>query len=243
MACTFISFQFPGLTPNSNLTSSKFRVSEDMEIKRIEKVEDFERCLEIQRRAWDFEDVDLVPVPLFVLARDYGGIVLGGYEGEELIGFVFSIPAFHNGKWIQHSHMLAVLPQYQNQGIGYRLKLAQKKTALRLGFDLITWTFDFLQAKNCYFNFSKLKGYARTYLKDYYGQSSSLLHSGLPTDRILIEWAIGKQERAPTSRFTPVLTFESGRFVSAEDRGPVGIEIPKDIQRLKEEDMDKARRW
>jgi len=214
-----------------------------VEIRELKRIEEYEACLVIQREAWQFEDIDLVPVPLFVLARDYGGVILGSFIEDKLVGFVYALPVLHDKELVLHSHMLAVLPQYQNRGIGYRLKLAQREEARRRGYHLITWTYDFLQRKNSYLNFRKLGGIARRLYRDYYGQSSSLLHSGLPTDRLLVEWHLDQPRTRTVSEFTPILEYRDGEFIRKESSGAIGIEIPSDIQRLKQEDLNLAHQW
>src|SRR6202012_2433270 len=87
-----------------------------------------------------------------------------------------------------HSHMLAVLPEYRNAGLGRRLKLAQRDDALSRGFDLMEWTFDPLEIKNAYFNLERLGAIARRYNVNQYGITSSPLQGGLPTDRLVAEW-------------------------------------------------------
>ena len=84
--------------------------------------------------------------------------------------------------------MAAVLPEFRDLGIGRRLKLAQREDALARGISLIEWTFDPLQTKNAYFNICRLGAIARRYLTDVYGSTSSPLHAGLPTDRLVAEW-------------------------------------------------------
>ncbi len=91
-----------------------------------------------------------------------------------------------------HSHMMGVLPEYQNQGIGHALKMRQKEDALARGIDLIEWTFDPLDMKNAYFNVERLGAIVRRYVRNQYGVSSSMLHGGLPTDRCVAEWWIAK---------------------------------------------------
>jgi predicted GNAT superfamily acetyltransferase len=56
------------------------------------------------------------------------------------------------------------------------------------GIDLIEWTFDPLQLKNAHFNLAKLGAIVRRYLPNVYGRTSSPLHAGLPTDRLVAEW-------------------------------------------------------
>jgi predicted GNAT superfamily acetyltransferase len=87
------------------------------------------------------------------------------------------------------------LPEYQGLGIGKKLKWAQREWALKLGYDLITWTMDPLQAKNANLNLHSLGAMSKTYLPNFYGKTSSLsLVPGLPTDRLLLEWPISHKK-------------------------------------------------
>jgi chorismate synthase len=84
--------------------------------------------------------------------------------------------------------MLAVLREHQQRGVGVRLKWAQREEALARGLGLITWTFDPLQARNAHLNLRRLGAVATDFLEDFYGRTSSALHHGLPTDRLLVHW-------------------------------------------------------
>jgi predicted GNAT superfamily acetyltransferase len=86
--------------------------------------------------------------------------------------------------------MLGVIPEMRAGGLGARLKLAQREAALAMGLDLIEWTYDPLQAANAHLNFSKLGVVVQEYEENIYGESSSPLHSGTPTDRFVAEWHI-----------------------------------------------------
>ncbi len=99
-----------------------------------------------------------------------------------------SLPGYREGKSYLHSHMLAVLPEYRNAGLGRKLKLAQRDDALARGFDLMEWTFDPLEIKNAHLNIVRLGAIARRYMPDFYGPSTSPLQGGLPTDRLVAEW-------------------------------------------------------
>jgi predicted GNAT superfamily acetyltransferase len=57
---------------------------------------------------------------------------------------------------------------------------------------LIEWTFDPLETRNAHFNVERLGAIVRRYLRNQYGASSSPLHGGLPTDRLVAEWWIRK---------------------------------------------------
>jgi predicted GNAT superfamily acetyltransferase len=163
-------------------------------IRKLSQYSEFEKLVDIQRIVWKHEDEDLIPTHQFRISSRMGGILLGAYVGEELAGFVYSFPAVFEKKPCQHSHLLAVMPAFQGLGIGKRLKWAQRKWALKLGYDLITWTMDPLQARNANLNFHTLGATSRIYLPHFYGATPSLtLAHNLPTDRLLMEWPISKK--------------------------------------------------
>ena len=150
---------------------------------------EFAEAVELQRLIWGFEEVELLPVRLFVTALKVGGQALGAYDGERLVGFCLAIPGIGaGGKSYLHSHMLGVLPQYRDAGVGRRLKLAQRDDALARGIDLVEWTFDPLEIKNAYFNVERLGAIVRRFVPNQYGSTTSPLHGGLPTDRCVAEW-------------------------------------------------------
>ena len=148
----------------------------------------FERCVELQLAVWGYSDGDVIPSRVFLVAQRIGGQVLGAFDGDLMIAFAMSLPGFRNGRSYLHSHMLAVLSDYRNHGLGRRLKLAQRDDAIARGFDLMEWTFDPLEIKNAYLNIARLGAIVRRYQPDFYGPSSSPLQGGLPTDRIYAEW-------------------------------------------------------
>jgi predicted GNAT superfamily acetyltransferase len=166
--------------------------------------------LEIQRLVWKHEEADLTPIHQFRITSRMGAILLGGYIGGRLVGFVYSFPAIHEGRLVQHSHLLAVLPEYQGWGVGKALKWAQRDRAIELGHDLITWTFDPLQARNANLNLHALGAITRTYWKNFYGsQRALILGPGVQTDRFLVEWRVG-EERLDERRRGNITKLEPG---------------------------------
>lgn len=163
-------------------------------IRRCEGLDEMRACVELQKEVWNFTDVELVPLRMFVVGEKVGGQVIGGFESQTLVGFAFSIPAVRGGHAYLHSHMLAVRQDYRNAGLGRRLKLFQRDDALQRRFELIEWTFDPLEIKNAYLNIEKLGAIARRYNVNQYGITSSPLQGGLPTDRLVAEWWL-KSER------------------------------------------------
>jgi chorismate synthase len=158
-------------------------------IAQFRNLADYKVCEDMQREVWHSQDIDVVPVPLLLAVGRNGGIILGAYNNlGDLIGFVFSFMGSLGGEVIQHSHMLAVRAAYRNFDVGFKLKQAQRKEALKRKIKLITSSFDPMQPTNAYFVLGKLGAQANVYEENYYGESSSLLERGLPTDRILTQW-------------------------------------------------------
>jgi len=164
------------------------RDGDKIEIRPLTTLEQFERCVVLQLEVWGYSDGDLIPRRVFLVAQRIGGLVLGAFDGETIVGFAMALPGYRNGHSYLHSHMLAVLADYRNAGLGRRLKLAQRDDAIARGFDLMEWTFDPLEIKNAHLNIARLGAISRRYKADFYGPSSSPLQGGLPTDRLYAEW-------------------------------------------------------
>jgi predicted GNAT superfamily acetyltransferase len=159
---------------------------------------DFDRAAEIQDAVWSYEPSARMSQKAFLLATQIGGQVMGAFAGDTMVGYAMSLPGIRNGHAYLHSHHLAVLSQWRNAGVGRRLKLAQRDEALARGIELIEWTFDPLEIPNAHLNIAKLGAVIRRYRRNFYGESSSPLHGGLPTDRVFAEWwlASDRVERA-----------------------------------------------
>jgi predicted GNAT superfamily acetyltransferase len=162
-----------------------------IEIRVLQDLAEFEETLRIQSEVWGFSEVDQVPSRLFGVARFIGGLVLGAYDGVRMIGFSLAFPGVKpGGESYWHSHMTAVLPAYQNSGLGRRMKLRQREEAMQAGLSLIEWTFDPLETRNAHFNIERLGVVARRYVPNLYGITSSVLQGALPTDRLVAEWYV-----------------------------------------------------
>lgn len=157
-------------------------------IRKCAGMDELNACVALQKEVWNFDDVDLVPLRMFVVSQKIGGQTIGAFHGDELVGFAFSIPGSRAGHAYLHSHMLAVRNSFRNHGLGRRLKLAQRDDAIAQGIELLEWTFDPLEIKNAHLNLARLGAIARRYSVNHYGHSSSPLQGGLPTDRLVAEW-------------------------------------------------------
>ena len=163
-------------------------------IRKLKDHAEFEYLLHIQKTVWNHSDVNLTPTHQVLIHSRMGAILLGAFVDGKMAGFVYSFPAIYDGGFCQHSHLLAVVPEFQGTGIGKKLKWAQRREALKQGIDLITWTYDPLQAKNANLNLRTLGARSRTYFQDLYGPIPSLrIGSGISTDRLLVEWPLGEK--------------------------------------------------
>ena len=134
-----------------------------------------------------------------VVVSKVGGHVFGAYDGPRMIGFCFAIPGIKPGALpYLHSHMLGVLPDYRNFGIGRRLKLLQREDALARGIKLIEWTFDPLESRTPS-STSRTRRHRAPLSRNQYGMTTSPLHGGLPTDRCYAEWWLEAPPRATPS--------------------------------------------
>jgi len=168
--------------------------------------DEFAQAVDLQRAIWKFEDLELLPVRFFVVASRIGGQTLGAFDGGRMVGFLLAIPGVKpDGQKYIHSHMLGVVDEFRNAGVGQLLKLEQKKDALNRGFEMVEWTFDPFDVKNAYFNLERLGAVVSQYVPNMYGATTSPLHGGLPTDRCVAQWWIASQrEKLQVTRAIPV---------------------------------------
>jgi predicted GNAT superfamily acetyltransferase len=206
-----------------------------LHIRPCHGIEEFEACVRVEREVWKSAEIDVVPIPLFVVASHTGGQVIGAFHGPDLIGFTMAIAGWRDRKPFLHSHMTAVLDAHRNQGVGRRLKLFQRDDALARGINLVEWTFDPLVTRNAYFNFMRLGAVARRYLPNAYGITTSPLHGVLPTDRLVAEWHLrSRRVRDVLARKRP-----SAKIPKNAAR----ITVPPNIDELRGSDAARAREF
>ena len=203
-----------------------------IEIRPLAGHAEFQEAVRLQQEIWGFEEIELLPLRLFVVATKIGGHAFGGFDGRRMVGFCLAIPGLKPGsKSYLHSHMLGVLPEYRDAGVGRKLKLAQREEALARGIDLIEWTFDPLEIKNAYFNMERLGAIVRRYVFNQYGTTTSHLHGGLPTDRCIAEWWIA------SPRAESIIGGRGFTRNAVQAR----IAIPSDIGEIRSQDPKRAR--
>lgn len=212
-----------------------------MVIRSLHAIPEFREVIALEQEIWGYADPeDAVGIPMFVITVKRGGILLGAYDGDRLIGFVYSIAGLKDGHPMQWSHMLGVRPEYRAAGIGRELKLEQRRISLEMGIDLMEWTFDPLVTINAHLNFRRLGVTVQDYAVNVYGDSSSPLHQGAPTDRFIAQWRmrsprvealVGRSPAPPPHAPGPV--FEGVARVNAvEQSGPWIACAGYDLERI-----------
>lgn len=150
----------------------------------------------LQREVWPGTDLEVVPLHVLTTVAHNGGLVLGAYHGERLVGMLMGFLGTDEGPHdrpamtrLKHcSHMLGVLPAYRDQNVGYQLKLAQRDFVSAQGVRLVTWTYDPLESRNARLNIAKLGAVCATYKREIYGDMRDGLNAGLPSDRFQVDW-------------------------------------------------------
>jgi chorismate synthase len=188
------------------------------EIRPAETIAEYDACEEIQRRAWGYQDIDVVPTNELISAVRAGGVVLGAFlDDGRMAGFVFGIVGREQetGLVYHYSRMVGVDPEFRGKGIAQSLKMAQRGAVMEQGLDIMRWTFEPLEAGNAMLNLRKLGAEVVGYYQNLFGDvTTSPLHQGIGTDRLMVEWRLRGPRR------------------EVDTRGP-RIEIPTSIQDLK----------
>jgi predicted GNAT superfamily acetyltransferase len=252
-------------------------MGEAIAIRLLESQAEFSAAEEVQRAAWLMpDDTELVPGHLLQASQRHGGIVLGAFAlNGTMVGVAFGFVGLTHdqtqiaqlgGSLIFYSHMMGILPAYQGQSIGYRLKLAQREHALERGHRLIIWTFDPLQSANARLNIGKLRGICRCYIPDAYGELKEGVNIGLPSDRFELEWWIASKrvaiQVAHPLPSTPLSTWRAagaplinpstprpdglrapGERLALPDSAVVLVETPGNMGAVRAADLGLARAW
>ena len=223
------------------------------DIREISEPEDMKKIFPVASSAWGMEKPESFISDVLNAIRFHGGLVLGAYDGERLIGFQFGLIGRKNDTFYLYSHMTGVLEEKKYSGTGFMLKAAQREWAIQRGYRLVAWTFDPLMSLNGNFNIRKLGAISRTYLVNFYGTMTDRLNAGVETDRFIAEWWIHR-ERAPA-------VFEPEQCAAANmtKQGPSGlrriasvslpgenrmtVEIPADFIAVKKQSLELAAEW
>ena len=237
---------------NPRATSRQPDVAGAVEVRPVATRAEFQACVELQEEVWGPGYTDRVPASLLQVAAHVGGIVIGAFKQGELIGMVFGFAGFEGDERVHWSHMLAVRDSARDLGVGRLLKEAQRETLAQRGVTRMSWTFDPLVAKNAFLNLNRLGARVVAYVNDMYGTSTSPLHHGTPTDRLIVTVDTRAAAPAPTAADSaphrqPILTMSLRAGDVAVDTAvpppSLWIEVPSDVQRVREHAPESVAAW
>lgn len=223
-------------------------------IRTLETIDELEELRRLESIIWS--ESESIPSSQTITAIKNGGMALGAFLEDVLIGFQYSFPGYDGKKVYLCSHTLGIHPEYQKLGIGEKLKLVQKEEALKKGYDLITWTYDPLETVNGYLNLHKLGARCSIYVENCYGEMQDNLNQGMPSDRFTVEWWIKEENPARPAQY------KVGNMLIKPDRDSNGnlvpaeidlkkdaaddylfIPVPSDVQSMKKNDPELALSW
>lgn len=208
----------------------------EIAIRECTTLEELLLCQELQKQVFGLPDLEVSPVRHLVVTRSAGGFILGAFDEEKLIGFVLSVPGFAGEKRFFYSHMTAVAADFQNSGIGARLKWAQRDFSLAQGVDLIKWTFQPVLARNAYFNLNRLGATIGKYVPNFYGTDYHTAHLengklGLDSDRLYADWDLNSEKTRALSK---------GEAYEETSEIVRKVEIPVNWSELTKNDLPRA---
>src|SRR5690348_16039907 len=206
----------------------------DVTIRECVSVDDFQQCIELEQAVWRDEDIGIMPIRLYMIAKACKAPTVGAFDhAGKLVGFVHTMLALVDGRVVYHSHLAAVIEGIRHKDIGYRMKLKQREFAIGAGIPLIIWTFDPLQSRNAHLNINKLGAIIRRYEENYYGEGlSAVFGAAVPSDRVFAEWWV----RSPH-----VEAALAGNKPQVENPEPVLI--PEDINQVSAQSVEEHVRW
>lgn len=233
----------------------------DFEIHQVNSMDEIHQIVDIQRQAWKMPDLEIVATFEMKAVSDFGVVLVAVDNTKKSIGFIYAFPEFPH---YHYSHMMAVLPEWDGKGVGFALKQYHRNLALKSEFniDRIRWTVDPLLPNNAYLNFAKLGGRSSKYYVNYYGDPESIgLYSGLPTDRLMIEWFLNDErtERRMKnyrldrisrsdlfSRSPAINKIENSRWVNlnnSDQSWQFSVQVPANYQELRKNNIELAIAW
>ena len=63
-----------------------------IEVRSLTQNSEFQEAVALQRTIWGFDEIELLPVRLFVVATKVGGQVFGAYDNGRMVAFLLAIP-------------------------------------------------------------------------------------------------------------------------------------------------------
>jgi predicted GNAT superfamily acetyltransferase len=210
----------------------------DVDVREVATISEYNACVQLQREVFGLPELEISPRRHLIVSHEAGGWTLGAFAGERLVGFVLHLAAVRKDEIFGYSHMMAVAADFQNRGVGSRLKWAQRERALSEGRDFIKWTFEPTRARNAHFNLNRLGVVVRDYAVNFYGtdyvtnpEEKAAGVSGMDSDRLFASWELNSPR---------VKALAAGEKFSLPEPEVV-IEIPPDYSALLKSDPPRGK--
>ena len=212
---------------------------DEIQIRECTTIEEFDSCVALQKEAFGLPDLEISPRRHLIVSRQAGGWTLAAFAAERMVGFVHHLAAVRADEIFGYSHMMAVAKDYQNKGVGARLKWAQRDRALAEGRTFIKWTWDPMQARNAHFNLNRLGVTVATYSENFYGTDyfadplqAEENRPGLQSDRLVARWELSSPR---------VVALGSGSTPAPDAKPVASVAIPAEWSTLVKRDPHRAR--
>jgi predicted GNAT superfamily acetyltransferase len=213
-------------------------LSADLEIREVSSIDEYDACVKLQHEVFGLPDLEISPRRHLIVSREAGGWTLAAFNEGKIVGFVLHLAAVRGNEIFGYSHMMAVAADFQNLGVGSKLKWAQRARALSEGRDFIKWTFEPMRGRNAHFNLNRLGVVIRDYAVNFYGTDyvtnpveKSAGVSGMDSDRLFASWDL-------RSRRVEALAAGAAEELPEPDEV---IEIPADFTALLKSDPETAK--
>jgi predicted GNAT superfamily acetyltransferase len=217
-------------------------------IRECTSIDELDSCTRLQREVFGLPDLEISPRRHLIVSRQAGGWTLGAFvrEGgaERLVGFVHHLAAVKGNEIFGYSHMMAVTQDYQNKGVGARLKWSQRKRAIEEGRSFIKWTWDPMQARNAHFNLNRLGVTVKSYAENFYGTDYGTAPApideatlpetppGIDSDRLFASWNLQARR---------VIDLARGSVATVIANPDASIQIPADWSKLVKQSPGEAK--
>ncbi len=197
-------------------------VTNPISIRPLQTIEDAEACEDLQVSIWPSHPDSAgfsIPIHMLTAQMELSGAVIGAWEGEKMVGFLYGSKELDEaGRLYHYSWLAGVLPESRHHKVMEHLKYAHADLARAQGAYKIAWTYDPLQGANANLNIHKLGGMARTYYLNRYGirAGGSPQNIGMPADRFLLEWFLDGSVVRPDLSLADLLDLPNCRINRVE---------------------------
>lgn len=164
-------------------------------IKVIDTYNELRKIATIRSEIWPNDGAVALDHMKFI--SQHGGIVLGAYLQENLVGYVYSFPGYKQNQVYLILQNICILPSYQQQKIGEALMKRLKEEAKLLGYQEMVWTFEPLESVNAYVYLHKMGATSSVYIRNCYENDQD----NMPIDRFFTRWHIAQSYEPPSYTF------------------------------------------